>query len=261
MSNTKISEPTSSEPKRIIVCCDGTWQSATSGLDSTPSNVTRLSRSLARAGTDTNGKVWQQVVYYDPGVGTGTLGVIESQIQGNIGTGLDLNVISAYSFIALNYNDGDEIFCFGFSRGAYTARAVAGLITDIGICEPRSLQLFTEVYQLYQKNIDGTPFRQSQFYKEFTEGKVNVKATEALRQKNKGVTTYKAGLETVWDIEPHGEIFRADSTRRVKAVGVWDTVGALGVPDVLGIDLSKYRRKFGFHNVKLSWSKYTLFLI
>ena len=69
-------------PKRIIITCDGTWQSAVSGKQNIPSNVTRLCRYLAKCGRDDKGKVWQQVVYYDAGVGTGALWGIESFTQG-----------------------------------------------------------------------------------------------------------------------------------------------------------------------------------
>jgi uncharacterized protein (DUF2235 family) len=76
---TFISEEVDPQPKRIIICCDGTWQSATKGC---PSNVTRLSRILANAGKDEHGKVWQQIVYYDAGIGTGAMGDFEKQKQG-----------------------------------------------------------------------------------------------------------------------------------------------------------------------------------
>lgn len=72
------------KPKRIVVCCDGTWQSATS-LDpkqGCPSNVARLSRVLAKAGIDQDGKEWQQIVYYDAGVGTGDITEAEKKRQG-----------------------------------------------------------------------------------------------------------------------------------------------------------------------------------
>ena len=57
-------------PKRLVICCDGTWQSAISGRRSSPSNVTRLYRDLARVGEDADGKVWQQIVWYASGIGT-----------------------------------------------------------------------------------------------------------------------------------------------------------------------------------------------
>jgi uncharacterized protein (DUF2235 family) len=128
--------------KRIIICCDGTWQSFTKNKENIPSNVTRLTRYLFKMGRDIQENDWQQlVVYYDVGIGTG-IHTMEAKRQGLAGSGFVGNVIEAYSFIVLNYNPGDKIFCLGFSRGAYTARAVAGPVTDIGIIQPRDMQDF-----------------------------------------------------------------------------------------------------------------------
>ncbi len=85
---TFVSSEVDAQPKRLVICCDGTWQSATS-LDPTKgcsSNVTRLSRVLANAGKDSHGKEWQQVVYYDAGIGTGDIGDAEKKRQGKSGT-------------------------------------------------------------------------------------------------------------------------------------------------------------------------------
>lgn len=79
-----VSEETSSQPKRIVICCDGSWQSSVS-LDpkkGVESNVTRIARVLAKAGTDKNGKVWEQIVYYDAGVGAGNVSALNGGIQG-----------------------------------------------------------------------------------------------------------------------------------------------------------------------------------
>lgn len=84
--NTFVSPAAQTVPKRIIVCCDGTWQSSTS-LDpqhAIPSNVTRLCRVLAKAGEDKDKKTWQQIVYYDAGVGTGDLTDFEKGRQGEL---------------------------------------------------------------------------------------------------------------------------------------------------------------------------------
>lgn len=84
---TFVSTEVDAQPKRLVICCDGTWQSATS-LDPTKgcsSNVTRLSRVLANAGKDKNGKDWQQVVYYDAGIGTGDIADTEKKRQGMLG--------------------------------------------------------------------------------------------------------------------------------------------------------------------------------
>lgn len=125
-------------PSKIIICCDGTWQSAVSGEENSPSNVTRLARSLNRVAKQ-DGKVWQQIVWYDSGIGT-TSGWLGKKLEGAIGAGIEGNIIEAYNFVVLNWTPGDQVLCFGFSRGAYTARSIAGLISDIGICKPGRLQ-------------------------------------------------------------------------------------------------------------------------
>ncbi|KAF4449657.1 peptidoglycan-containing protein [Fusarium austroafricanum] len=236
----------SAAPKRIVICCDGTWQSSVSGLKNIPSNVTRLARSVARSGKDNDGKVWQQVVYYDAGIGTGDLGQAEANRQGGAGIGFVGNVIEAYNFIVLNYNIGDEIFCFGFSRGAYTARAVAGLVTDIGIVCPKDLQDFPDLYALYQKNPDGFHFRKSQAYMEWVNGVPSKKEANGGSQ-----------IQSEWESPPHHDA--PESSRFVKVVGVFDTVGSLGIPD---LPWTRFNLKFlektvgiadpGFHNIHLS---------
>ncbi|KAH6961361.1 hypothetical protein HG530_005182 [Fusarium avenaceum] len=236
----------SAAPKRIIICSDGTWQSSVSGLKNIPSNVTRIARSIARSGKDKDGKVWQQVVYYDAGIGTGDLGQAEANRQGGTGIGFVGNVIEAYNFIVLNYNLGDEIFCFGFSRGAYTARAVAGLVTDIGIVCPSDLQDFPDLYALYQKNPDGLKFRKSQAYMEWVNG------VPSKKQANGG-----SQIQSQWDSPPHHDA--PEESRIIKVVGVFDTVGSLGIPD---LPWTRFNLKFlekavgisepGFHNIHLS---------
>ncbi|OLN88139.1 hypothetical protein CCHL11_00155 [Colletotrichum chlorophyti] len=101
-----------------------------------------------------DGKICRQVVHYDAGIGTGEIGLWEKTIQGGLGIGFVGNVIAAYNFIVTNYSPGDEIFCFGFSRGAYTARAVAGLVTDIGVLAPQDMQDFPELFAAYQQHRD-----------------------------------------------------------------------------------------------------------
>ena len=245
-SHHEATEDSHAAPKRIVICCDGTWQSSVSGLKNIPSNVTRLARSIARSGKDKDGKVWQQIVYYDAGIGTGDLGQAEANRQGGTGIGFVGNVIEAYNFIVLNYNLGDEIFCFGFSRGAYTARAVAGLVTDIGIVCPQDLQDFPDLYALYQKNPDGLHFRKSQAYLEWVNG------VHSKKQANGG-----SGIPSEWDSPPHHDA--PESSRFVKVVGVFDTVGSLGIPD---LPWTRFNLKFlekavgisepGFHNIHLS---------
>jgi len=240
--------------RRLVICCDGTWQSSVSTKDNVPSNVTKLCRVIARIGTDKRdpNKKWHQLVYYDSGVGTGNLSGSEQRRQGGTGAGLAENVIEAYNFIVLNYEPGDEIFCFGFSRGAYTARAVAGLVTDIGIIKAIDMQLFPAIYRAYMTNDEGLPFRETKAWRDFVEGKLT-KRGEAL-SKAGAIEGLKDRAES-WEIRPHHHLVASEASRRVKVVGVWDTVGSLGVPDVAWFDLERFRTKFGFHNVKLNESK------
>lgn len=243
-------------PKRIIVCCDGTWQSSVTNTANIPSNVTRIARYLNKTGKDDQGREWQQVVYYDAGIGTG-VSALEAKRQGGTGAGFVGNVIEAYNFIVLNYNEGDKIYCFGFSRGAYTARAVAGLVTDIGIVSPRDMQDFPALYQLYQAHTDSHGFRKSEAWREWVNGKTVYKPDD------KRAEEYKYS-PFAWEKRPHGAA--PECTRWVEAIGVFDTVGSLGIPEVDGITGSllsaagwmfpsaeeKVGEKFGFHNVALS---------
>lgn len=240
-----------------MICCDGTWQSSVSSKDNVPSNVTRLCRVIARTGIDKHdpNKKWHQLVYYDSGVGTGNLSGSEARRQGGTGAGLAENVIEAYNFIVLNYQPGDEIFCFGFSRGAYTARAVAGLVTDIGVIKTTEMQLFPAIYRAYMANEEMLPFRETQAWKDFVEGKLTKKGEELL--KTGQIQSLRDKVES-YEIIPHKNLIAADASRKVKVVGVWDTVGSLGVPDVAWFDNEKFRSKYAFHNVRLNESKYHL---
>ena len=104
--------------KRIAIYCDGTWNSADQAKEGTPcpTNVVKLALRTAQRDDGT-----AQVVYYGQGVGTG--GSVDKLTGGAFGKGLDDNLYSAYRFLVLNYEVGDELFLFGFSRGAYTARS------------------------------------------------------------------------------------------------------------------------------------------
>ncbi|KAF2132662.1 hypothetical protein P153DRAFT_382281 [Dothidotthia symphoricarpi CBS 119687] len=239
--------------RRLVVCCDGTWQSSVSGRENVPSNVTKLCRLIARIGLerDNPSKKWHQVVYYDSGIGTGDISQFESGWQGGTGAGLAENVIEAYNFIVMNYEPGDEIFCFGFSRGAYTARAVAGLVSDIGVMRPIDMEFFPEVYRAYTTNEKGFEFRETKAWEWFVKGKLSKEGEQLEKAGTKFLDDEKFQAE-VWEIPPHGELAINPASRRVKVVGVWDTVGSLGVPDVIGIDNADKRLQFGFHNVKLS---------
>lgn len=230
--------------KRIIICCDGTWQSATSGQRNVPSNVTRLCRALNHIGTDEKGDQWQQVVWYDSGVGT-TAGVLGDIVEGAFGQGVEQNVIEAYNFCVLNYKPGDKIMCFGFSRGAYTARTIAGLISDIGICQKSDLNKFPDLWAVYKKVRHGKRFDRSDLWFDWMWGKAD---------ENQGAGT-KDDRKFVYDKVPEGD-WAQDGSKEVEVVGVFDTVGAIGMPQVLGMKLPS-AGKNGWHNIGLSPSKHS----
>lgn len=132
--------------KRIIVCCDGTWKNS-DGSGQVPTNVAKLARCIQPEAEVTQGgeKIQvKQVVYYQHGVGSvaGWLfGGIENAIEGATGGGVRENIMQAYQFICLNYQHGDEIFLFGFCRGAFTARSIAHFIWKMGLLTNKGLSL------------------------------------------------------------------------------------------------------------------------
>ncbi|KAG9514932.1 hypothetical protein KCV07_g7741, partial [Aureobasidium melanogenum] len=237
-----MAELPASIPKKIIICCDGTWQSAVSGERNSPSNVTRLARSFNRV-AEKDGKVWQQIVWYDSGIGT-TSGWLGKKVEGAIGAGIEGNIIEAYNFVVLNWSPGDQVLCFGFSRGAYTARSIAGLISDIGICEPRRLQDFHEIWEAYKSNHHGERFEGCDAYYDYIDGVLapDEDQPDQLGYKNSGLK---------WKTRPRG-CWASLESREIEVVGVFDTVGALGFPGVLGYKMPWGPDKHGFHNVKLN---------
>ncbi|KIX03862.1 uncharacterized protein Z518_07415 [Rhinocladiella mackenziei CBS 650.93] len=179
-------------PKRLIVLCDGTWQNAVN-VESYdyPTNVTRFSRALSQFG-ERDGKFVPQIIYYQPGVGTG----VADKITGGVyGAGLSANVRAAYGFLAHNYNPGDQIYFFGYSRGAYTARAIAGLITSLGLLTKKGMDRFHSVYQEYYHPKDEP--------KAGNDRKPNVEKLQQLA----------------------GDELHEGAKDAIEIVGVWDTVG------------------------------------
>ncbi|REJ74020.1 MAG: DUF2235 domain-containing protein [Acidobacteria bacterium] len=131
--------------RKIVLCCDGT----NNQLREHYSNVAKLRRLLV---TDD-----RQVVFYDPGVGTGAhpglvLGPSQQlyRVLGlGVGYGFDDNLEQAYTFLMEHYEEGDEIYLFGFSRGAYTARVLAGWLKRCGLLHRGNQSLVPYARRLY----------------------------------------------------------------------------------------------------------------
>lgn len=194
--------------KRLVLCCDGTWNSADqeSNHEPCPTNVVRLGYRVAKR--DSAGVA--QIVYYDQGVGTGN--TVDRITGGAIGKGLDDNIYDAYRFLVCNYEPGDELYFFGFSRGAFTARSVVGMARKCGILAAKHGRQYLRATELYRDP---------------------AKPTDA------GPVRFRA------DYCCYG-----DADLQVKFIGVWDTVGALGIP-LRGLRwLTK--EKYAFHDTELS---------
>ncbi|MBO3459695.1 DUF2235 domain-containing protein [Aetokthonos hydrillicola Thurmond2011] len=127
--------------KRLVVCCDGTWQKLANPC---PGNVIKLAQAVKSTGSDGT----PQIVFYQEGIGTEN----ESSkiFDGATGEGIDQNIQDCYRFLSLNYVPGDEIYLFGFSRGAYTARSLAGMIYCSGLQNRSHITRAPEAYELYR---------------------------------------------------------------------------------------------------------------
>jgi len=223
--------------KKFVIACDGTWQNSDMGdRNQIPSNVVRIVRALKHfddAGIE-------QLAYYQRGVGTDN--DWEDKIVGGL-TGNDLgeHIREAYGMIANNFNPEsqkelqsgtgpvDQIVMLGFSRGAFTARAIASLISDVGLLTKLGMEYFWGVFEDW-KNQDIPEYKSEWFQNKFpNDGKVHFtdpKYRQALMDN---------GL-TRWGM-------------KIRAVGVWDTVGALGIP----IDWNKKNvKEFSFVNTKVA---------
>ena len=186
--------------RNLVICTDGTWNRPDQRDRDriVPSNVVKTARALC--GMTECGI--RQYVYYDTGVGTG--GWWDHFKGGVFGIGLLENIKQAYSVIGSTFEVGDNLFLFGFSRGAYTARSLSGLIGLCGVPDPRK----SSVTEAVDSAIDIYRMR------------------HATQQKN---------AERDKRAKEHAEKFAhlgedGDVLRDVHFVGVWDTVGALGIP-------------------------------
>ncbi|KDR84943.1 hypothetical protein GALMADRAFT_301820 [Galerina marginata CBS 339.88] len=205
--------------KRIIVFCDGTWQDGVSKQRSQYTNVLRLARTVNREDDRLDPPI-PQVVFYQSGIGSEN-NFYSEYIEGTTGGSLADKVEDAYAFIAHNYHPGDEIFLFGFSRGAYTARMVSMFIGEIGVLNRTDMDSFASIF------IDFQALGKSQDPMEKKE--LEEKLAPWRRPDSKGKR--RADID--------------NDKFTVKCVGVWDTVGSVGLPEELSLSKKTYHM-FGF---------------
>jgi uncharacterized protein (DUF2235 family) len=188
--------------KKIIVCADGTWNTPHGiGAEVNDTNVRKLYCAL------TDGP--NQLRYYDSGVGTDG-SPIDHLFGGAMGEGLFQKIQDGYEFISYVYDPGDEIYLFGFSRGAYTARSLGGMIARFGVPN-KNLDNMT-VKSIFDAYREPDPDKKKQLQTTLTQ---------------------RYGLDQVI----------------VRMVGVWDTVGSLGIPGLLFSIFDQ--QKYGFLDTTL----------
>jgi uncharacterized protein (DUF2235 family) len=195
--------------KRIAIFCDGTWNTPDKLENGKycQTNVVKMANALCSTSKDGTA----QLIYYDTGIGSEG-NRMKRIFDGATGFGISENILQAYLFIINNYTCGDELFLFGFSRGAFTVRSLAGLIRNSGILKPENINLIPKAYGIYHsrraehqpREVEATLFRKT---------------------------------------------FAFEETTRIKFIGVWDTVGALGNPLFMKSVLSKRNQ---FHDTDLS---------
>jgi uncharacterized protein (DUF2235 family) len=192
--------------KRLVVCCDGTWQKLTSEY---PTNVVKILQAIKSIGDDGI----PQLVYYSEGVGTGDL--LDKLGGGAFGWGLDHVIQNAYRFLCLNYAPNDHVYLFGFSRGSYTVRSLAGLIYNVGLLKRQHIRKTPCAYAFYRDRSNDT-----------RPGSERAKAFRAQYSQEVDITF----------------------------LGCWDTVGALGIPDqtpFFPLD-NVINQKYEFHDTKIN---------
>jgi uncharacterized protein (DUF2235 family) len=195
--------------KRIAIFCDGTWNTP-DGMEngqSCQTNVVKMAKALRNQSEDGH----RQILFYHNGVGSeGSM--IKRVFDGATGTGISDNILEAYKFVIQTYEQGDELFLFGFSRGAFTVRSLAGLIRNSGILKKENLDQLPRAFEIYHS-------RNPRFHPRETES-----------------TLFR-------------KTYAVEEVTQIKFVGVWDTVGALGNPLFLKSPMS---RRNQFHDTGLS---------
>jgi hypothetical protein len=207
-------------PKNIVICSDGTGNTAIKGRGT---NVFKLYEAVDLIDGS-------QVALYDDGVGTETLKPLKI-LGGAFGYGLSRNVRQLYADLARAYRPGDRIFLFGFSRGAFTVRTLAGLIVNCGVLDVEKFQSDPDLesgasraYKLYRRKY------QAWLDKMLLDKPFDPKEAEQFRRN-----------------------FAVSQEVRIRFIGVWDTVAAVGLPfDAATAFWNNVIHRFTFPNQQLS---------
>jgi uncharacterized protein (DUF2235 family) len=193
--------------KRIVLLSDGTGNSSAKLFKT---NVWRLYQALDLSPGS------GQIAYYDDGVGTSSFKPL-ALVGGAFGYGLKRNVLDLYEFLCRNWEPGDEVYAFGFSRGAFTIRMLIGLVVSQGLlthCPDRALAHYTrDAYRQYRRR----------YKPAYGPARVAVAFFRSLRD-----MALKAH-RTLFRKQSYSGIIKVD-VPSIRFVGLWDTVGAYGTP-------------------------------
>ena len=200
------------EMRRLVVCFDGTWnsQELEDGQSADATNVAKVKAAIAAH--DGNGN--EQVVKYIKGVGTAG-GLLLRGSGGAIGTGLNRDIRQGYRWLCDNFEAGDEVFIFGFSRGAYAARSLAGMVGKCGLLD----------------------FKDKGFFARIRAGRVR-RAFSIYRDSDNEGADWREANDTNFPVN-------------IGFLGVWDTVGSLGIPDFLVLNVLDRDERYSFHDTAL----------
>ncbi|KAK4195059.1 hypothetical protein QBC40DRAFT_212311 [Triangularia verruculosa] len=235
-------------PKRLIVCCDGTWMNSLGKKgNEPPSNVTRISRVLCRTCSDGR----PQIINYFAGVGTANS--LDQFTGGAFGMGLDQDIREVYNFLCTNYVDGDDIILIGFSRGAFTARSVADMIASVGLLTPEGLDKFYSIFDDYE-NMGSTSRDTDDFLIDGLEEYKGQHGQKKIEWEERRKDVYKRGLreKNLTRDTFHAGVGETGEEIRIKALAVWDTVGTLGIPPAPVIGVRGSADQWRFTNTQIS---------
>jgi uncharacterized protein (DUF2235 family) len=233
---------TTQAPKNIILCSDGTGNRAIKGRGT---NVFKLFESLDLH-THEHAESIRQVAFYDDGVGTEKLKLLKI-LGGAFGVGLGRNVRQLYTELVRVYNPGDRIFLFGFSRGAFTVRTLAGLIVGCGIIDRSGIRTERELKKRVVEAYEAYRYRYAAWLQMVFRNPKNPLDRQAVKKRaaeKRAALREKVGVHPIPDPEKE---------KLIRFIGVWDTVAAVGLPfDEATKFINRAIYRFSFPDQRLS---------
>jgi uncharacterized protein (DUF2235 family) len=227
--------------KRIVVCMDGTWQRLS---QERLTNIGIIARSIAHTNTTASGEKISQIVFYSQGVGANTDALGQASFMSNaqasfnklaggvFGEGLEDGIVDTYLRLAFNYEAGDELYIFGFSRGAFAARSLVGLINCSGIVSRKHAEQAWEAFRLYREPLPANATEEQK--KEYVEARQKFRLLYGKGRRN-----------------ADGTRVQTDDVPPINYLGIFDTVGQRGLPDAFGGLKKVFNKRYGFHNLRI----------